>query len=50
VALLLAAAGTAQAQQATQFLPTGLPAIAGGVTARVVFRQNGFVDNWQDES
>lgn len=45
---LLAAAGTAQAQQATQFLPSGLPALASGVSARVVFRQNGFIDNWDD--
>lgn len=50
LALLVVAAGTAQAQQATQFLPSGLPAIAGGITARIVYRQNGFIDNWKDRT
>lgn len=47
LALLLA---SAQAQLASQFLPLGLPATAGGVTARIVFRDSGFVDYWQDRS
>jgi len=36
------------AQQATAFLPSGLPAIAEGVTARLVYRMNGFAENWKD--
>jgi hypothetical protein len=33
-----------------QFLPSGIPAVAAGVTQRLVFRQQGFVENWLDPS
>lgn len=35
-------------QQASSFVPSGLPALFGGVTARLVYRVNGLVDNWKD--
>lgn len=35
-------------QQAAQFLPSGIPAVSAGVTQRLVFRGQGFVENWLD--
>ena len=36
------------AQQVTQFLPSGLAALSGGVSARLVYRMNGFAENFKD--
>lgn len=38
----------ANGQQATTFVPSGLPAMFEGVTARLVYRQLGFVESWTD--
>lgn len=46
--LLLAATGQVTAQQASAFLPSGLPALTEGVSARLIYRMNGFAQNWKD--